>query len=205
MPKRPSIDVGLTGGIATGKSAALAEFKRLGAETISMDEITHELLGEPKVAARVARRFGRDVLDSKGRVDRKALGAKVFGRRSELTGLERILHPLIRRRSEQRLAKSRRAIRVVDVPLLFEKDLQREYDVTMLVYAKPAVQSRRLKARDGMSAAEAARRIRLQWPIDRKVELADVVLDNGGSLPQLRRRVGEYYKAFELLTQSGEA
>lgn len=202
MPRRPSIDVGLTGGIATGKSSALMEFKRLGAETISLDDVTHELLGEPKIAARVAGRFGRDVLDSKGRVDRKTLGAKVFAKPAELKALERILHPIIRRRAAGRLAKSRKSIRVVDVPLLFEKGLEKDYDVTMVVYATPAEQSRRLIRRDAMSRAEAGRRIALQWPIDRKAEKADVVLDNRGPLPKLRRSVGEYFKAFELLTQS---
>ena len=194
-----ALKVGLTGGIASGKSTVLAEFARLGAETVDADRLAHEILAEASTAKKAARRFGRGVLGPDGRVDRKALGRKVFGKPAELKALERLLHPEILRRMELKLKRSRKPVAVADVPLLFEKGLAKRFDLTLTVAAPRSVQLRRLKARDKMGPAEALRRVRLQWPLERKTDLSDVVLDNAGPWNKVKPLVKQYYKAFELL------
>ena len=191
--------VGLTGGIASGKSKVLSEFAKLGAEAVDADRLAHEALAAPQMARRVARRFGREVLGPDGKVDRRALGGKVFGRPAELRALERMLHPVVLKRMEAALKRSRRPVAVADVPLLFEKGLAKRFDLTLTVSAPEAARLKRLKARDGMGRAEALRRMRLQWPMSRKTGLSDVVLDNAEPWSRVRPVVREYFKAFELL------
>jgi dephospho-CoA kinase len=195
-----ALKVGLTGGLAAGKSTVLAELKRLGAEVFDADAIVHELLAEPATSKKVARRFGKEVLDERGRVDRKALGAKVFGRPAELKALEKLLHPEVMRRMESGLRRSKKAVAVGDVPLLFEKGLEGRFDLTMTVSAPESAQLARLAAR-GMPRAEAKRRIKLHWSGARKEGLSDVVLDNAGPWKRVKPVVREYYKAFELLAR----
>jgi dephospho-CoA kinase len=200
-----TLRIGLTGGLASGKSTVLAELARLGADTMCADDTAHELLKEKAFSARVARRFGRDVLAASGGVDRKALGAKVFGRPGELKALERILHPEIRRRMNSRMAASKKPVAVADVPLLFEKGLEAHYDLTVAVTAPESVRAARLKKRDGMAPAAARRRMRLLWPDERKAAKADVVIDNGRPWAKVKPELRGYYEGFELLARGAHA
>jgi len=196
-PKR--FVVGLTGGIGTGKSSVLAEFERRGAAALSLDQLAHQQARPGREGHRaILRAFGRAVLDGKGRIDRRALGELVFRDKSARARLERAVHPPILREMGRLLSRMKGII-VVDVPLLFEKGMQDRFDATVLVSCRPAAQVRRIVERDGLSAAEARRRMAAQWPLARKRALADYMIDNDRSLPELRGRVGALHAGLTLL------
>ncbi len=198
--------IGLTGGIGTGKTTVLNELRRLGADAFSTDDIAHEVLLKKGPAYRgVVRRFGRGVLGPSGEIDRKALGKVVFRDRAALASLERLTHPHIRRAWLRRTRASRAPVVVVDVPLLFEKGLQTDFDLTLMVNARRSTQARRLRRRDGMGPREAGRRIALQWANDKKARLADVVVDNEAPLAALRKTLKGQMAAYTLLAQAAGA
>lgn len=200
-PRRP-LTVGLTGGIASGKSAALAAFGRRGAWTLSLDALAHELSARGKPLHRaVVRAFGRGVLAPDGTLDRALLARRVFADRRLLARLERATHPLLLAEMRRRLARCSAEVAVVDVPLLFEKGLGGDFDLTVLVAAPERVRLARAVGR-GMKRADALRRLRSQWPQARKEPLADVVLENAGSLAVLRSAVAECHAAFRLIARS---
>ena len=200
--------VGLTGGIGTGKSSALAEFERLGAATVSLDRIAREQAEPGRAGFRaIVRAFGREVLGRDGRIDRRALGGRVFRKPAALRRLERATHPLILREMRRLVAGSRGVV-VVDVPLLFEKGLQGGFDATVLVSCRPAEQLRRVVRRDRLGAADARRRVRAQLPLAKKRRLADYVIDNDAKTSDLRAKVRAAHAGLALLyggTQNGHA
>lgn len=204
----PRFVVGLTGGVGTGKSTALAEFARLGAATLSLDQIAREQARPGREGYRaIVRAFGRCVLRPDGAIDRGLLGRVVFADARARRGLERATHPPILREMD-RLLRRLRGVVVVDVPLLFEKGLERRFDATILVACRPAAQLRRVMRRDGLPPAEARRRMRAQWPLARKRVLADVAIDNDAAPSRLRARVRAYHAGLQLLyggTPNGNA
>jgi dephospho-CoA kinase len=191
--------IALTGGIGTGKSSALTEFEKAGASTVSLDQIAHEQAkpGREGYLAIVSA-FGKDILRADGRIDRRALGEKVFKSPGALRKLERATHPSILREME-RLVKGMKGVVVVDVPLLFEKKLQKHFDATVLIACKPAAQLRRVTKRDGFTLAEARRRVKAQLPLDRKRRLADHTIDNDRDLSALRANVNAVHAGLALL------
>lgn len=199
MMKPKRFVVGLTGGIGTGKSSALAEFERLGASTVCLDQIAREQAKKGRDGYKaIVKAFGRDVLDDAGNIDRRALGSRVFRRPADRKRLERATHPLIL--SEMKTLLSRlNGVVVVDVPLLFEADLQDRFDATVLVSCGPADQVRRVARRDKRTAAEVRRRVKAQWPLTRKRALADFTLDNDRSRRALSARVRALHAGLSLL------
>lgn len=192
--------VGLTGAIGAGKSEALRAFALAGAETHSADAIAHELSRKGGAVHRaVVRALGRGVLDAGGGLDRGRIADSVFRSPAALRRLEAASHPPIRKELSRRLARGRRPVAVVDVPLLFEKGMGKDFDLTVCVTAPAAARAARVLRRDGGSRAAARRRERNQWPEARKAEASDVVIPNGGSRAALRRAVAEYQKAFALI------
>lgn len=185
--------LGLTGGIAAGKSLALREFARLGAETVSADDLARCVFG--RVARRIARVFGT--------ADRKKLGAIVFAHAGKRRALEKMTHPLIIKEVKRRMAKAR-GLLVADVPLLFEGGYEKLFDATMLVTAKDSLRLGRILRRDKLTRAQALRRIQAQMPQKKKALLADVVVTNDGNRAEFLRRLKPYYKGFELLRQGGD-
>jgi dephospho-CoA kinase len=205
-PKR--FVAGLTGGIGTGKSSALAEFERRGASTLSLDRIAREQARPGRGGHRaIVRAFGPGVLDAGGEIDRRALGAKVFRNPAARRRLERATHPLILREMERLLARMEGVV-IVDAPLLFEAGLRDRFDATLLVACRPAEQIRRVRRRDRLTAAEARRRVAAQWPLARKRALADFTLDNDGTPAALRAKVRAAHAGLALLhggTPNGNA
>lgn len=196
-PKR--FVVGLTGGIGTGKSTVLAEFEKAGASTLSLDQIAHEQARPGGDAYKaIVKAFGPEVLDGSLRIDRRKLGAKVFGSKAARTKLERVTHPLILKEA-QKLISHLQGVVIVDVPLLFEARLGGLFDATLLVACRPAAQLKRVVRRDGLSAADARRRIAAQWPLARKRRLADFALDNDGTLADLRAKTRAVHAGLALL------
>ena len=205
-PKR--FVAGLTGGIGTGKSSALAEFAKLGAPTVSLDRIAREQSRPGRGGYRaIVRAFGRGVLDSAGEIDRRTLGDKVFRNPAARRKLERATHPLILREM-QRMLRLVEGVVIVDAPLLFEAGLQDRFDATFLVACRPAEQIRRVRRRDGLTAPEARRRVAAQWPLAKKRALADYVLSNDGTPASLRAKVRAAHAGLALLhggTPNGNA
>lgn len=179
--------VGLTGGIGSGKSAVAARLARLGAVIIDSDQLAREVVAPGSEGlAEIVATFGAQVLGPDGSLDRPALGAVVFGDEAARRRLEAIIHPRVRARSAELVAAAPPdAIVVNDVPLLVEVGLAPTYHLVVVVRTAVATRVRRLTVGRGMSPAEAQRRIAAQADDARRRAVADVLLDNDGSLDQL--------------------
>lgn len=196
--------IGLTGGIACGKSLAAQCFRTIGAHIIDADELAHRLLepGQPGYTAAVDA-FSPSILEQRegntpARIDRRRLGGIIFSDAAKRRRLETILHPLIfaeadRQRAELEAAHPDELI-VFVVPLLFETGADRWVDRTVAVVADEATQASRLMARDGISQEEALLRIRAQWPVAEKQRRADETIDGARPPDEVRRQVVELYK-----------
>ena len=192
--------VGLTGGVATGKSTVSNLFQALGCVVIDADLLAREVVepGQPAWEQIVAA-FGRGVLQPDGRLDRKALGAVVFADPAQRERLESITHPEIRTRFAARLAELTaqgfEGIVIFDAPVVIESGNYRNMDRLIVVTSDEPAQMARQQERDSLSAEEATRRIRSQMPLEAKVKLADYVIDNTGDLQSTGARVREIHRA----------
>jgi len=188
--------IGLTGGAGSGKSTVAEMFRELGAAVVDADQATHAVYapGTPGFEA-VVREFGEEFVRN-GKIDRKKLGEVVFSDPAQRRRLNAIVHPLVRQWMAERTAEAVEGgaeVVVQDVPLLFENGLQGLFSGTVLVYARPAIQVRRLIEDRGLSAARADAVLAAQMPIDEKRPLADFVIDNNGSLDETRRQVEDVW------------
>jgi dephospho-CoA kinase len=188
--------VALTGGIATGKSHVRALFERLGIPTIDADVIAREVVatGTPGLDA-VTTRFGRQILDKGGALDRKKLASIVFADPSARHDLEQIIHPGVRRSIDDWFASLEATVpfAVADIPLLYETGRDKEFDVVIVTACEPDTQIRRIIKRDGITEAEARQRIEAQLPIDEKMGRADFVIRTDGSFEETERQVREIH------------
>ena len=192
--RRPFLLVGLTGGIATGKSTVSAMFGFLGCRLIDADQLAREVVmpGQPAHHA-IVREFGASVLQEDGTLDRKRLGAIVFADPERRKRLEAITHPAIRARHGRILAayeeEAFEGIVIWDVPLLIETGGAALVDRVVVVYVDPDTQLRRLIDRDGIHEAAARARVSSQMPIDDKRLRADHVIDNSDGRAETERQV----------------
>jgi dephospho-CoA kinase len=187
--------IGLTGGIASGKSLVSLQLQGLGAVVIDADQIAREVVqpGRPGWDL-IVREFGWSFIDSNGGVDRKALGQLVFNNPRELEKLNRITHPLILAEVEKLLqiySSGHEGVVVLDAPLLFETGLDQFVDEVWVVMVDHQTQVKRLMARDRLTEQDAEQRIRLQIPLEEKVFRADRVIDNCGLPEDTERLVKE--------------
>ncbi|MFD1826666.1 MULTISPECIES: dephospho-CoA kinase [Mumia] len=192
--------VGLTGGIGAGKSAVAGLLREHGAIVVDADALSREVV-EPGTSGleAIVKRFGEAVLDSDGRLDRPALGALVFADDQARRDLEAIIHPRVRARAaELEAAAGPGAVVVHDVPLLVETGQAGLYDVVVVVDVPVETQIERLAANRGMSRAEAQSRIAVQATREQRLQAADVVLDNTGSLDELADAVGALWERLSL-------
>ena len=177
--------IGLTGGIAAGKSTVSNYLKEQGYRLIDADIIAREIAAKGTVAlARIVQAFGAEYLNTRGELDRAKLGAHVFGDSRELAKLNAITLPLIKEEIERRVAASDEPIIFVDGATIIESGLTEMFDQIWLVGTDADVQLERLRQRDGFSAAEAQKRIQSQLPLSEKKKNAQVYLDNNGSIEQ---------------------
>lgn len=194
--------VGLTGGIATGKSYARARFEVLGVPTIDADVVARDVVAPGTAGLEaVAARFGRDVLDPSGALNRPALAAIVFADADARRALEAIVHPRVRDAIEaffQQQEGRGAPLAMADIPLLYETRRAAAFDVVVVVACSPEQQFARLRARDQMSEEDARRRIAAQWPITEKVRLADIVIDTSGTFDHTDRRIAEVVQELTL-------
>lgn len=199
------LKVGLTGGIGSGKSAVSRLLTARGAVVVDADAIAREVVepGTPGLAAVVAE-FGAGVLRPDGTLDRPALGAIVFSDPQRLAALNAIVHPLIAARTGELVAAAPAdAVVVHDVPLLTENDLAPGYDVVVVVDVPVELQLDRLVRLRGMTEADARARIAAQATREQRLAVADLVIDNSGTLEQLAAQVDVLWA--ELESRTGRA
>ncbi|MFF4208422.1 dephospho-CoA kinase [Streptomyces sp. NPDC001796] len=190
------LKVGLTGGIGAGKSEVSRLLVECGAVLIDADRIAREVVapGTPGLAAVVAA-FGEDVLTADGSLDRPRLGSIVFADPDKLAVLNSIVHPLVGTRSrELETAAPDDAVVVHDVPLLAENGLAPLYDVVIVVDASPATQLDRLVRLRGMTEEDARARMAAQAPREKRLEVADIVIDNDVPLERLKQCVRDVWE-----------
>jgi dephospho-CoA kinase len=202
----PSLLVGLTGGIATGKSVVADMLEELGARAIDFDVLARRVVAPGEPAWRdIVDHFGPGVLDQDRSIDRRRLGEIVFADASERAVLERLTHPRIREEfgREVRTITDRDpgSIIVAVVPLLVEGGLESHFDHVVVVFAPDEVQLDRLMRRDGLSRDAAGERLAAQLPIEKKLSSADTVIDNSDSLDNTRHQVEELWERLCLLRE----
>lgn len=196
---RPLLTIGLTGGIASGKSVVAKMLQERGLPLIDADVLAREVVapGQPALQE-IVEQFGEHMMLPDGTLNRRALGELVFSDPEARKRLEAITHPRIaelrlqkRKEIEQSLLHSlHKPIAIVcDIPLLFEAGLQNEVDRVWVVWVPREVQIERLMKREGLSREAAEQRLKAQWPLDEKKKLADVVIDNSGTLEETERQV----------------
>jgi dephospho-CoA kinase len=192
--------IGVTGGIATGKSTVDSLLAAHGAAVIDADLLAREIVlpGQPALAE-VAQRFGADMLLPDGTLDRARLGALVFADPDARRDLEQITHPRITALMQERIAQALAGpapLVAVDIPLLFENAREPLFDGVLLVYAPRDVQVRRMRERNGLDADAAAQRLAAQIPIDEKRDRATWIIDNSSGLEVTSRAVDAWWEAF---------
>jgi dephospho-CoA kinase len=190
--------IALTGGIATGKSRVRARLEALGVPTIDADILARHAVapGTPGLVA-VVERFGSSVLATDGSLNRRALADIVFADPEARRDLENIIHPAVRIAMDrwfESLDPRRHSIAVADIPLLFETGRETEFEAVVLTIASPSIQLQRLMQRDGLTEADAARRISAQLPASPKERRATYVIDTNGTLEETDRQIDDVYR-----------
>lgn len=192
--------IGITGGIACGKSIVADTLEKAGARVVDCDVLAREFVQPGSGAlATVKAVFGESVVLPDGSLDRKKLAAKIFESPRERAKLEGILHPLIIERLQSEIEKSNETgeTLVIIAPLLIETNLGHLVDQIWVVRSKEAAIIGRIRKRDGMSVLDAMRRIGAQMPIDEKSKYADVLIDNDGTIDELRKKVRVLWETAE--------
>ena len=197
------IIVGITGGIACGKTTVSELLAEKGAIPINADEIGHQLLkADSPVIDELVNAFGQGILEESGDVSRKKLGAIVFNDKSARERLNAILHPLIiqrsRSRARQLVTEDPSCVVLLDAPLLIEAGAYDSVDLIVVVTASPEIQLQRILARSSaqnrpLTENEAQARIDSQMPLSEKVKYADVVIENSGTLEELNKQVDQLW------------
>lgn len=193
------MNIGLTGGIATGKSTVSRMLTSRGAALIDADVIARQIM-EPghRVLAAVVERFGQAVLLPDGTLNRKKLGEIVFSHPDERKALDQLTHPAIRAemklRMEELEAENPHRLVVADIPLLYESGLESLYEAIMVVYVPRELQLARLMDRDELSRDEAEARLKAQMDIEQKKERADILIDNSRGLEETERQIERFWR-----------
>jgi dephospho-CoA kinase len=191
-----SMVLGITGGIAAGKSTVMAYFSELGAEILDADEVARDVVVPGSLASeQLIKEFGPDIVGEDGRIDRRRLGAIVFDNEQARKKLNEITHPQIIKILENRIDdfkekhKNDNSLLAVEIPLLIECNLFHLVDKVIVVASEQAAQIHRLKMRGGLSTEEAAQRVAAQMPLSEKEKFGDWVIRTDGTLEETRRQV----------------
>jgi dephospho-CoA kinase len=180
--------VGITGGIACGKSVVLGMFAEAGWQTLSADAIVHELLDQdPEVREAVVAGLGKEIIGADGALNKKGMAAAVFNDTDKRIWLEELLHPRVHEQWTNVVVKNPDLNWAVEIPLLFEKKLEKHFNLVVCLTCSQKIQLSRLCSR-GLSEADAKARITCQTPLAEKIEKSDIVLSNTGSLNFLRKQ-----------------
>lgn len=201
------LKVGLTGGIASGKSTVSRIFASFGAKVLDADEVAREVLlpGQP-AWTKLRRAFGQEFFHPDGTVKRKQLRKLVFADPEKRSQLNAIVHPEvmkeINRRSEILSSSVQTGVLLVDVPLLLEVGVANRFDKVVVVYVRKSVQINRLQQRDGISEEEAKQALKAQMALSKKVEQADYVIDNSGTLEETQAEVQRVWQELLVLARN---
>jgi len=200
--------VGLTGGIATGKTTVGEMFVELGCHLIDSDQIAHRLF-EPgqAVHAAVVKEFGDGIVAADGSIDRRILGDIVFKDAQSRARLNSLVHPAIIERQQEWLkqveAQNPKGIAIVAAALMIEVGTYKNYDKIIVVTCTPAIQKERLRARSPLSEDQIEARIRAQMPMEEKARYADFVIDNSGPIETTRQQVAAVFNSLSLRERDG--
>lgn len=182
--------IGLTGGLGTGKSTVLKFFSSLGAKTWDADEVVRRQLDGNAALKRKIRDVFGEAFVRHGRVDRRKLAAEVFSSSRKLARLERLVHPVVKKKLLVFLRRNKKsAVVVAEVPLLFETDFYKLFDVTACVVASYAIRRKRLLRCHRHTPQDIARRVRHQFSLSRKIARCDRVINNNGTRSQTYMQV----------------
>ena len=198
----PILKVGLTGGVASGKSTVAAMLSEQGAFVVDADRLVHEITSPGRTEFdEVVSRFGSEILDEAGNIDRDRLGRIVFADAEVRQALESILHPGVRAEAERRFEHAAREwncrIGVFDAALLVETGAYRDFHRLIVVRCERETQIGRLRERNGLSRSNAELRLAAQAPLERKLAVADYVIDTEGPLPQTREQTARIYEQLQ--------
>ena len=192
------LTIGLTGGIATGKSVVLAHFASLGLPTIDADLLARQAV-QPgtETFTQIVTRFGTNILRDDGRIDRTTLGKKVFVDSAARKTLESIIHPSVYSAIKDWLLEcetnGKRAA-IAAIPLLFETGHDKEFKRILVVSCDPQIQLQRLIARDDITESEAKQRIATQWTTEQKIARADIVIRTDESIDDTHKQVEQIFR-----------
>ena len=197
MDRKHPFRVGLTGGIACGKSTVANLFAALGATIVDTDLLAREVVapGSP-LLPQIAAHFGQQVLQEDGTLDRAALRARVFADAAERQWLEQLTHPAIRALTDQRCESATGGYVIVAIPLLVETRGAQRFDRVLVVDCDPAVQLARLQARDGTTREQALRMLAAQASREQRLAAADDVIHNDGDIAALRDQVEKLHRSY---------
>ncbi|MBL1230140.1 dephospho-CoA kinase [Enterococcus sp. BWB1-3] len=190
-----SFVLGLTGGIATGKTTAMKVFKNAGFPIVDSDKIAREVVepGSSGLSA-VVSAFGESIKNNDGSLNRKKLGTLIFSDHEKRALLNQTMAPFLEKSIVGKINELKKSYPLViaDIPLLYENGYEEFVDKTAVVYIPEAKQIKRLMARDSLSVEEALQRVNSQWSIEEKKEKADIVFDNQGTIEDLERQISEW-------------
>jgi dephospho-CoA kinase len=195
-PKKKPI-IGILGGVGSGKSAVAAEFAKLGCAVIDADKIAHNLLNRQDLRKKVVARFGRGILDSRGKISRRKLAGIAFAGARNLTALNKIIHPLVLQQVRELIKKAKgqkkvRAI-VLDMPLLMEVGWEKRCDRLIFVKCKQKIRAKRAKKMGILDKGELKNRENFQISLDKKEGIADNTIDNNSGFSALARQVTDIF------------
>jgi dephospho-CoA kinase len=192
--------IGLTGGIGSGKSTVARFLAELGAVTLDLDRVGHDILKQADVRDRLVETFGRGILDARGGISRSKLGRLVFNDPAALERLNAVSHPAIDRLVADRLEEYRRQgarVVVLEAAAILEAGRTQGFDEIWVTIAPEASMLRRVRQRGGLSQKQAAARLHSQLTNEEKVRQADVVIENDGSLDELWERVAAVWRRLQ--------
>jgi dephospho-CoA kinase len=198
--KTMSLVIGLTGGIASGKSTVSNLFKEMNITVVDADVEARLAVMKGEIAYfKIITEFGEEILLANGEIDRQKLGSIIFHQAEKRKILNEITHPEVRKRMRDQVEmakKNSEEVVVLDIPLLFESKLTYMVDKTLLVYVNDDIQLKRLIERNNLSVEDAEARIRSQMPLSDKIKLADAVIDNNGSIADTKKQLQEILAQF---------
>jgi len=190
------VKVGLTGSIGTGKSTVSEIFKQLGAYVIDADKVVHNLLKKDEIKRKLAYLLGKEIFNENGEIDRKKVASIIFKNPEKKKEIEKIIHPEVRKEIKNFIneieKKDKNAVIIAEIPLLIEGGLYKDYDKIIVVYAPENLQIERL-VKKGFTKDDALSRIKSQMPIKEKLKYADIIIENTGSLEELKNKVEKIY------------
>ncbi|MBF7114362.1 dephospho-CoA kinase [Pediococcus pentosaceus] len=185
-----TVIVGLTGGIAMGKTTISQFLKSKAIPVVDADQISHEILTVDEVKVKLMDTFGESILDKNQNIDRRKLGPIVFNDQRQLEKLNIIVQPYIRTEIVRQLDTfSASKVVVLDAPVLFEQGYEKMADYLMVIKTSAQIQAERLMQRDSLNEIDAQKRIQAQMPIEEKVKKADIVIDTSGTIEETRSQV----------------